>query len=162
MGKYVHWTLGLITILVGVVRATTVGWEVQPALAGGSSSLAEWQSLIEQSEQLREEVAIALRGVSRAPEDVFCVGARIGHPIESLSGFRIAPVTCRFGNWMLELDADNLAVQTDGTVRPVEQLLNLPMAERARFTTLRFRLQRWRWYPVAPELGQGMSEKAKN
>jgi hypothetical protein len=55
-----------------------------------------------------------------------------------------------------------LAVQTDGTVRPVEQLLNLPMAERARFTTLQFRLQRWRWYPVAPELGQGASEKTGN
>ena len=162
MGKYIHWTLGLITILVGVVRVATVGWEVQPALAGGSSSLAEWQSLIEQSEKLREEVAIALRVVSRAPEEVFCVGARIGHPIESLSGFRITPVTCRFGNWMLDLEADNLAVQTDGTVLPVEQLLDRPVAERARFTTVRFRLQRWRWYPVAPELGQGVSEKAKN
>lgn len=152
MGKEMQWTLGLIAIAVGLMRSTMPS-DVQPVLAdglsglGGSSSLADWQGLIDQSPVLKGEVAIALPRLRRRPDQVGCAGVRLGHNLDPLAGYRVAPVDCWFDGWVLHLEAENFAVRADGTAVPLASLLDRSEEERSEFTDVSFKLKAWRWYP---------------
>lgn len=142
-----QWTLGLITLVIGVMRWAVMDTS-QVAQAGGSSILSDWQVVINQSPTLKAEVAIMLQRLNRSPNSINCTGVRLGHNLDPLAGYRVAPVDCQFDGWILHLEAENFANRLDGTSAPLTQLLHCSEQERSTFSGVSFKLQSWRWSPA--------------
>lgn len=142
-----QWTLSLIAIAIGVVRCTVMDVS-QVARAGGSSTLSDWQSTIDQSPALKQEVAIVLQRLNQTPSSIICTGPRLGRNADPLAGYRVAPVDCWFEGWILHLEADNFANRLDGTTVPLMQLLDRPEQERSAFVGVSCKLKSWRWSPA--------------
>jgi len=121
---------------------------VQPARAGGSLPLSDILPLIQQSEALEEEVNTALQNAGTTPEEITCVGARLGRHFGPLGAARVAPFDCLFPTpnetqKKLGIEAENLVKLPDGSLVTLEEFLKInPMPAEA---TLNFKLQSWFW-----------------
>jgi len=72
---------------------------------GGSLSLSDISSLIDQSAQLKSEVAAALTAAHKTADDIICGGNRFPSQWVNLGGMRAAPYTCNFITKWLSLNA---------------------------------------------------------
>lgn len=72
---------------------------------GGSLPLSDINSLINQSAQLKSEVAAALATAHKTADDIICGGNRFPREWMHLGGKRAAPYTCNFITKWLSLNA---------------------------------------------------------
>ncbi len=72
---------------------------------GGSLSLSDISALVDQSAQLKSEVAAALATAHKTADDIICGGNRFPREWVNLGGMRAAPYTCNFITKWLSLNA---------------------------------------------------------
>jgi predicted methyltransferase len=96
-----------VAAMAALAAALTLG--ASPAAAfdanklgqGGSLSLSDISSLVDQSAQLKSEVAAALAAAHKTADDIICGGNRFPREWVNLGGMRAAPYTCNFiGKWL--------------------------------------------------------------
>ena len=116
----------------------------QSALASGTLGLDEIRPLIRQSKKLTQEVNSALQNTGQKPEQVSCLGVRVGRDFEPVDAYRVAPFDCHFAsNKFLHIEAKNQVRLPGGRMIPLEELLKVqPIPTEA---ALVFRLQSWQW-----------------
>lgn len=116
----------------------------QAALAGGTLGLDEIMPVIRQSKKLTQEVNTALQNTGQKPDQITCVGVRLGRQFQPLDAYRVAPFDCRFApNKFLHIEAKNQVRLPNNRIIPLEQLLKVQ--PRATEASLVFRLQSWQW-----------------
>lgn len=116
----------------------------QTALAGGTLGLDEIMPLIRQSKKLSQEVNAALKNTKQKPNQITCVGVRLGRQFQPLDAYRVAPFDCRFApNQFLHIEAKNQVRLPNNRMIPLEELLKVQ--PRPTEAALFFRLQSWQW-----------------
>jgi hypothetical protein len=116
----------------------------QTALAGGTLGLGEIMPLIRQSKKLTQEVNTALQNTGQKPDQITCVGVRLGRQFQPLDAYRVAPFDCRFApNKFLHIEAKNQVRLPNNRIIPLEELLKVQ--RRPTDASLVFRLQSWQW-----------------
>lgn len=116
----------------------------QTALAGGTLGLDEIMPLIRQSKKLTQEINTALQNTGQKPDQITCVGVRLGRQFQPLDAYRVAPFDCRFSpNKFLHIEAKNQVRLPSNRIIPLEQLLKVQ--PRPTDASLVFRLQSWQW-----------------
>lgn len=83
---------------------------------GGSLPLSDISSLINQSAQLKSEVATALAAAHKTADDIICAGNRFPSQWVNLGGMRAAPYTCNFISKWLSLNATIAVTGPNGEV----------------------------------------------
>ena len=83
---------------------------------GGSLPLSDISSLINQSAQLKGEVAAALAAAHQTADDIICDGNRFPGQWVNLGGMRAAPYTCNFISKWLSLNATIAVTGPNGKV----------------------------------------------
>lgn len=117
----------------------------QTAFASGTLGLDEIMPLIGQSKKLTQEVNSALQNTGQKPEQITCLGIRLGKDFEPIDAYRVAPFDCRFApNKFLHIEANNQVRLPGGRIIPLEELLKVQ--PRPTKATLVFRLESWQWH----------------
>jgi hypothetical protein len=95
--------LSLIAVMVAASPA--LAFDANKLGQGGSLPLTDISSLIDQSAQLKSEVAAALTAAHKTADDIICGGNRFPSQWVNLGGMRAAPYTCNFISKWLSLNA---------------------------------------------------------
>ncbi|BAZ39089.1 hypothetical protein NIES4101_50410 [Calothrix sp. NIES-4101] len=136
--KNTHFAIVLVYILFFQLASST-------ALAGGSLPLSDLiEPVINQSDKLKKEVNHALSVTGKKPEQIICIGVRLGKQYAALSAARVAPFSCQFAeNKYLTIKAINFVKLPHSQVVTLEQFLKIkPTPENVSLT---FKLKSWKW-----------------
>lgn len=116
---------------------------------GGSVVMNEIMPLVEQSPQLKREVMEAAAKINKQPADILCGGMRFGSEWAHLSGYRVSPYICAFGDddRFLEIRADVRITSRSGKAFEKMTAEALKNASRIRETR-----PTWRWLSEDPRL----------
>ena len=88
-------------IAMVVAASPAAAFDASKLGQGGSLSLSNISSLIDQSAELKGEVAAALAAAHKTADDIICGGNRFPREWVNLGGMRAAPYTCNFiGKWL--------------------------------------------------------------
>jgi hypothetical protein len=113
---------------------------------GGTLTLDEITPLINQSTQLRKEVADAAAKANKKAEDIVCDGVRFPGQWVHLGGGRVSPYACDFGEKWLKITATVRITSRSG--RAYETASRDAMRNA---TTVRESNPKWEWTTQAPE-----------
>lgn len=72
----------------------------------GTLLLDDIMRLVRQAPRLADEVAAALRETNKSPQDITCIGKRIGGDWHHLAGARVQPYVCKIGTRWLQISAE--------------------------------------------------------
>jgi hypothetical protein len=109
--------LKLFSLVAMIVAATpALAFDANQLGQGGSLSLSDLSSLIDQSAQLKSEVAAALTAANKTADDIICGGNRFPSQWANLGGMRAAPYTCNFISKWLSLNATVTVTGPNGKV----------------------------------------------
>lgn len=103
MSSAYHTPVAAVAALAAVILAASPGaaFDASKLGQGGSLPLSDISSLINQSAQLKSEVAAALAAAHKTADDIICGGNRFPSQWVNLGGMRAAPYTCNFiGKWL--------------------------------------------------------------
>lgn len=106
----------LILIAMIVAASPALAFDANTLGQGGSLSLSDISSLIDQSAQLKSEVAAALTSAHKTADGIICGGNRFPSQWVNLGGMRAAPYTCNFITKWLSLNATVTVSGPDGKV----------------------------------------------
>lgn len=106
--------MSLIAMMVAASPAAA--FDANKLGQGGSLPLTDISSLVDQSSQLKSEVAAALTAAHKTADDIICAGNRFPSQWANLGGMRAAPYTCNFISKWLSLNATVTVSGPDGKV----------------------------------------------
>ncbi len=106
----------LIVAALVVVATPALAFDANKLGQGGSLPLSDISSLINQSAQLKSEVAAALTAAHKTADDIICGGNRFPREWVNLGGMRAAPYTCNFISKWLSLNATVTVTDPNGKV----------------------------------------------
>lgn len=126
---------------------TMVGWLFSTASLGVSSfTLNQLLSSVQtspQSQKLMNEISSSLRVSKINPEQVQCIGTRLGKTYSSLAD-AVAPFDCRFSNKLtLRINAQNFVILPSGRVTPLENAKNFTSMPQP--VSLSYKITSWNW-----------------
>ncbi len=136
-------TMSLIAMMVAASPAAA--FDANKLGQGGSLPLTDISSLVDQSSQLKSEVAAALTAAHKAADDIICAGNRFPSQWANLGGMRAAPYTCNFISKWLSLNATVTVSGPDGKV--YDSITAEAMKNANKVTETK---PVWKWSATAP------------
>lgn len=133
----------LIAIIVAASPAAA--FDANQLGQGGSLSLSDLSSLIDQSAQLKSEVAAALTAAHKTADDIICGGNRFPSQWVNLGGMRAAPYTCNFITKWLSLNATVTVTGPNGQVYDTISADAMKNASKVTETN-----PTWKWSTTEP------------
>ncbi|MFN3659528.1 MAG: hypothetical protein ACK4UO_19960 [Pseudolabrys sp.] len=95
-GRKVHF-VAWAAIALGIVSGQAAAFDAGQLGQAGSLLLGDIMPLIERSPALKREIATEAAKIGKKPEEIICGGMRFSGQWRHLSGYRVAPYVCGFG-----------------------------------------------------------------
>jgi hypothetical protein len=136
-------TMNVIAMMVAASPAAA--FDANKLGQGGSLPLTDISSLVDQSSELKSEVAAALTAAHKTTDDIICAGNRFPSQWANLGGMRAAPYTCNFISKWLSLNATVTVSGPDGKV--YDSITAEAMKNANKVTETK---PVWKWSATAP------------
>jgi len=111
----------------------------------GTLPLYEIMTLVRQAPRLHDEVETALHALNKTPQEITCIGKRVGGRWRHLAGARVQPYTCRIGDQWLEISADLRITGSRGEGYQMDSDVAAENAKEIKETN-----PRWNWTNEKP------------
>jgi hypothetical protein len=133
-------------VMAFVLSATpALAFDTSKLDQGGSLTLDEIATLVDQAPRLKQEVDRLLAEQHKKMEDIVCTGKRFSNAWPELGGLRAAPYDCDFHGKWLHIDAD--VRLTDRNGRELKEINRAAMKSAA---DVRETHPTWSWSDKPP------------